>query len=163
MSLSSFSPMRSVKSVGGALIPLGVGYFGVNAVQILVKRLFLDRVTASQSAGVQTAADLAARVLIGVPAVTMLGGKFLRGKGALIAAGAGANVVVNVGRAIVQNVPGVPGFASDLLGDWPGAPGVYGFMTPGSYPRLGVSDFASPTGDPSASLPAMASGGRGMF
>ncbi len=157
---ASFSPMKSLKSVAGAIPALAVGYFGVNAVQILVKRLFLDRVLASQSPQIQAAADLGARILIGVPAVTLIGGKVLRGKGGLIAAGAGANVVVNLGRAIVANVPGIPGVASDLLGDWPGTPGVYGFMTPGKYPAL--ADFGAPGGTPNA-LPNFAAGGRGMF
>jgi len=160
---ASFSPLKTVKGVAGQVAPLAVGYFGVNLVQLLVKRLFLDKALASQSPGVQAAGDLAARVLIGVPAVVLVGGKFLRGKGGLVAAGAGANIVVNLGRVIVANVPGVPSWASDALGDWPGTPGVYGFMTPQAHPRLGVQDFNVPNGRDSARLPSMASGGRGMF
>jgi len=163
LSLRGFSPMNSIKSVAAAAAPVAVGYFGVNLVQMLVKRLFLDRVLATQSAGVQAAADVAARALIGVPAVTMLGSQFLRGKGGLIAAGAATNVVVNAGRLVAANVPGIPAWASETLGDWPGTPGVYGFMQPAAHPRVGVSDFAAPTSQPSAALPSMASGGRGMF
>jgi hypothetical protein len=167
-SMKSFSPVATLKTVAGIAGPVAVGYFGVNLVQTLVKRLFLDAALAQQSPAVQAGADLAVRVFVGVPVAGWLGGVALgSGKRGLVIGGAATNVVVNAGRALVTHVPGVPGWASDLLGDWPGTPGVYGvgaFMEPGRYPQVGVSDFASPAGARGAAgLPSLASGGRGMF
>jgi len=158
--------MANVKTFAGVAAPLAVGYFGTNIVHGLLKRFVLDRFLGSQSQPVQTAADLGCRLLVSVPIVTMLGGQFLKGKAGLVATGGAANVVVNLGRAVAANVPGIPGFAQEALGDYPSTAGfanpsgVYGFMQPAA-PTTGTGNFLAP--GPGAKPIAAAQGGRAFL
>lgn len=170
LSLSGFSPLSTLKKVGAVAVPFAIGYFGTNLVHGLIKRHLLDRFTATQSAGVQSAIDLAARAVIAVPIVTFLGGKLSRGKGAMVFYGAAGNVVVNVGRAVATNVPGLPETVSATLGDYPGTPGVYnsrgvyGFLKPSNAPASGggVGNFLAPAAGGGKPV-AAAQGGRAFL
>jgi hypothetical protein len=152
--IRGFSPLANLKSFAGVAAPLAVGYFGTNIVHGLLKRFVLDRFLGSQSQGVQSAADIA-------------GGQVFKGKAALVATGGAANVVVNIGRAVAANVPGIPGFAQEALGDYPGtpgafqAPGVFGFMKPAA--ATGTGNFLAPAAGPGAKPVAAAQGGRAFL
>jgi hypothetical protein len=165
--IRGFSPLANLKSFAGVAAPLAVGYFGTNIVHGLLKRFVLDRFLGSQSQGVQSAADIAGRLLVSVPIVTLVGGQVFKGKAALVATGGAANVVVNIGRAVAANVPGIPGFAQEALGDYPGtpgafqAPGVFGFMKPAA--ATGTGNFLAPAAGPGAKPVAAAQGGRAFL
>jgi hypothetical protein len=164
LSLRTFSPGQTIKSVAGIAVPAAIGYYGTNLVHSLLKRFVLDRFLGSQSAGVQAAADFGGRLLISAPLATLVGSRISKGRGNVVALAAGVNVVVNAGRAVADHVPGLPPVVSATLSDWGGGPaaykaaGVYGFMKP---PASGVSNFLAPSGGGKPT--AAAQGGRAFL